>query len=431
MNITEKIKNSKTFCILPFTHIATKTDGTIKLCCRSRPMGNINNNSIEEIWNGEDYKRIRNQVLSGERPIECEMCWRHEDQNVTSMRKRVNKQRTGQYLHKVEKILDDYSMPFEIPVIEAKFSNFCNLKCRMCHPLDSTSWSKDWGAIEHLQESSNRGTFEKVKLYDLKRSPHINGWENNEKFWEEFTRLIPHLDKIEFAGGEPLIDPIHYRVLNLLKPYGNKITVKYSTNLTKLDYKKQSVLELWNHFKSIQVYISIDGIHDMYNYIRQGAKYEIVKRNIEIVKNHPNVSEIMASCTLQMYNIFSLIDIAIEIEEVLGIKLHTHRVNYPTFLDARVIPIPLRNDLILKFKEYLELNVCSNNVKNHITDAINMLSSGNYLHTGKLLETELPKFVEFSDILDKKQSVKLSWRELLPELHKYVEDNNISKGSSI
>ena len=53
------------------------------------------------------------------------------------------------------------------------------------------------------------------------------------------------MEIVEFAGGEPLMDPMHYKVLEALRPYGEHITVKYSTNLSKLKYGKFDALEAW------------------------------------------------------------------------------------------------------------------------------------------------------------------------------------------
>jgi molybdenum cofactor biosynthesis enzyme MoaA len=133
----------------------------------------------------------------------------------------------------------------------------------MCHPLDSTSWSKDWSEIEHLMEDANGSTFRKVKEFNLTRKPYISGWENNENFWKEFKELAPYFERIEFAGGEPLIDPIHYRILHILEPYAKNIELKYSTNLTKLNYKKDNVMELWNNFKSVEIRKDLQGKNRM------------------------------------------------------------------------------------------------------------------------------------------------------------------------
>ena len=79
---------SKTFCMHPFTGLATREDGAIKVCCRSHPIGHIQDSSLEEIWNNDTIKRIRRQVLNNERPPECDPCFSLEDQGVETIRMR-------------------------------------------------------------------------------------------------------------------------------------------------------------------------------------------------------------------------------------------------------------------------------------------------------------------------------------------------------
>lgn len=424
MSNSDRAKNSKTFCLLPFIHVATKTDGDVKLCCRSWPVGNIKNNTIKDIWNSEIYQRIRKQILSGEKPPECDACWRHEAIGVRSMRQRYNETRSEQYLNTVEKMSDNYTMPFEIPIMEAKLSNFCNLKCRMCHPLDSTSWHKDWNTIEHLMLDANESTYRKVKEYDLTNKPYISAWKDNDDFWIEFEELAPFFDRIEFAGGEPLIDPVHYEILHRLLPYSDRIELKYSSNMTRLNYKKDNVLKLWENFRNVEMNVSIDGIYDVYNYIRQLGNYTEVRENILKVSKHPKV-ESYAAITLQVYNVHQLPEMFDEFVENLNIGIHTHRVNYPKFLDVRVIPQEIKDQIVKKLENYLEIvpyktheNWTKQRKKNacqHLKDAINSLKGGD-------MTDQIPHFVEFSDTLDKKQQVKKTWRELLPELAEAIND---------
>jgi sulfatase maturation enzyme AslB (radical SAM superfamily) len=426
MNNIDLALKSKTFCIVPFTHIATKTDGDIKLCCRSRPISNINESSMEETWNNETYKRVRKQVLSNERPEECMACWRHEDIGVTSMRQRLNKTRWDTYSPSLLTVQEDYSMPFEIPVLEAKLSNLCNLKCRMCHPLDSTSWYADWRSIEHLMENANQSTHAKVKQYNLTEKPYMSGWKDNENFWKELEKMAPHIRRVDFAGGEPLTDPLHYKVLHILKTYGENIELYYSSNLTNLNYKQDDVEKLWNYFKGVILSVSIDGTGEVYNYIRQLSDYDVIKSNILKIYNHPKLTGIQAAVTLQVYNSFDIPKMFDEFVEDLNIDVHTHRVNYPTFLDSRVIPEILRKKIIQNLEQYKQsipykthIN-WSNQRKKYVTrnvqDAINMLNGGD-------MEDQLEKFVEFSDTLDQKQNVKITWRQLIPELADYVDSN--------
>lgn len=62
MNIQNGLK-----CQLPFHHIKIYKDGSIYACDSNltSPIGNILNNSLYEIWNGIELKKLRNEILCG------------------------------------------------------------------------------------------------------------------------------------------------------------------------------------------------------------------------------------------------------------------------------------------------------------------------------------------------------------------------------
>jgi sulfatase maturation enzyme AslB (radical SAM superfamily) len=223
-----------------------------------------------------------------------------------------------------------------------------------------------------------------------------------------------------------LIDPIHYKILHRLKDYGKNISLKYSTNCTILDYKKDNVLELWDYFKNITVMVSIDGINDIYNYIRQLSDYENVKNNIKKISKHQKVNHFGAAITLQVYNSFIIPKMCDEFVEECDMNIHMHRVNYPTFLDCRIIPPNVKNTIVQELSTYYDsidskthLNWTDDRksvTKRHIKDAMAMFNGGD-------LTKEIPNFVEFSDRLDEVQNVKYNWRTLLPMLAKAIDEN--------
>ena len=75
----------------------------------------------------------------------------------------------------------------------------------------------------------------------------------------------------------------------------------------------------------------------------------------------------VGALTLQVYNIWFMPEIAQDFQDM-GIDLHSHRVNYPTFLDCRVIPPAFKQKIINK----LRLSKFANN--DHFMDAINTLN---------------------------------------------------------
>lgn len=331
-------KTSKTFCMHPFTGLATREDGKIQVCCRSHPIGDITENTLEEIWNNDNMQRIRRQVLNNERPPECEPCFMLEDQGVESLRQRhikgdIPEARINLYPNtKFEEVL-----PFEIPTMELKLNNLCNLKCRMCHPGDSTSWN-DWDQVEDFYKKENNIIVKIVEDHNLKRKPYLDKFEDNPNWWHSLEKNLPNFRRVEFAGGEPLMDPQHYRILDMLKPYADQIQLKYATNLTMLGKGSRTVHEYWPHFKSIAVNVSIDGYGPSYEYVRGNASWDTMIENIKEIQKFPNIDRIVGAVAVQVSNAYVLPRMIEYFLNDLGIVFYVNMVKYPECLSVQVLP---------------------------------------------------------------------------------------------
>jgi sulfatase maturation enzyme AslB (radical SAM superfamily) len=346
---------SKTFCMHPFTGLATREDGAVKVCCRSAPIGFIQNNSLEELWNNDTMREVRRQILSNERPEVCKPCFDLEDQGVESLRQRhingiIPEARINLYPNALEQLRDDYTMPFEFPTMEIKLNNLCNLKCRMCHPMDSTSWN-DWDQVEEFYKKENNYLVPVINKLGLNTSKYLCPFEDTDNWWASFEKLLPYFKRVEFAGGEPLMDPQHYRILDMLKPYGQNIEIKYATNGTTLGIKGgRTIHDYWPHFKSVAVNVSLDGIHEVYNYIRGNSDFTLVEQNIKEIQTIPNVSRVVGAFTAQAGNILQASECIEYFLNKMGIVFYSHRVSYPNCLSAQVLPRVLQ----LKAVEKLE-----------------------------------------------------------------------------
>ena len=294
----------------PFTGLATREDGAIKVCCRSLPIGNIKNETLEEAWNGEKMREVRRQVLSDERPDVCKPCFDLEDQGVQSLRQRhiannIPESRVNLYPDALKSLTTDMTMPFELPTMEIKINNLCNLKCRMCNPLDSTQW-KDWNSIvEHYKKEDNY-LVKAVEDLGLTKAPYVGLFDDKKEWWDSLRKLLPHFKRVEFAGGEPLMDPMHYKILDLLSENGKNIEIKYATNGTVLGIKGRWIKDYWPKFKSVAVNVSIDGIDEVYEYVRSNGKFQDVVDNVRIMKNIPTVSRIVGAFTAVSYTHLTL-----------------------------------------------------------------------------------------------------------------------------
>ena len=174
----------------------------------------------------------------------CKPCFDLEDQGVESLRQRhiagvIPEARVNLYPDALDALEDDYSMPFELPTMEIKLNNLCNLKCRMCNPLDSTSW-KDWNQVTEFYKKENNYLIPTVDALVDKPGQYIGPFDNSDNWWASFEKLLPYFRRVEFAGGEPLMDPYHYKILDMLAPYGKNIEIKY--NVSYFPLNKQQLM---------------------------------------------------------------------------------------------------------------------------------------------------------------------------------------------
>ena len=342
----------------PFTGLATREDGAIKVCCRSQPIGFIQNETLEEAWNNNSMRTVRRQVLNNEQPDVCKPCFYLEAQGVESLRQRhirdsYPESRTNLYPNALDTLNDDFTMPFELPTIEIKINNLCNLKCRMCNPLDSTQW-KDWNEVEEFYAEEGNYLVDAVRNLGLTKAPYIGMFEKDNEFWENLEKLLPYFRRVEFAGGEPLMDPTHYRILDMLAAYGENIEIKYATNGTVTGIKGgRTIHDYWPKFKKVSVNVSIDGLHDVYEYIRGNGKFSEIEDNIKVFKSFSNVDYVVGACTVQAGNIMQLPEIIDYFLNKMEIVFYSHRVNYPNVLSAQCLPVKYKEDVIEKLEKLL------------------------------------------------------------------------------
>jgi sulfatase maturation enzyme AslB (radical SAM superfamily) len=410
----------------PFTGLATREDGAVKICCRSQPIGWIQDDSLEHIWNNYQMRDVRKKVLCGERPEVCKPCFDLEDQGVESLRQRhiknaIPESRINLYPNALDALRGDYTMPFEFPTMEIKLNNLCNLKCRMCNPLDSTSWN-DWEEVKPFYEKEGNYLVKTVDRLVNKPGKYIGPFDDTDKWWESFEKLLPHFRRVEFAGGEPLMDPQHYKILDMLKPYAKNIEIKYATNGTTLGIKGgRTIHDYWPYFKSVAVNVSIDGIHDVYNYIRSNGDFNLVEQNIKEIQTIPNVNRVVGAFTAQAGNILQAAECIDYFLNEMGIVFYSHRVSYPNVLSAQVLPQQLKDEAIKRleavdralwaFDIVQKHPILEQITKQQIKDNINYLRAKDQSHLWL-------DFIEFNRRLDSTRNQDLF--NVVPEFKNYV-----------
>jgi MoaA/NifB/PqqE/SkfB family radical SAM enzyme len=189
-----------------------------------------------------------------------------------------------------------------------------------------------------------------VEEHNLENKPHLDKFQDSPEWWASLEKLLPYFRRVEFAGGEPLMDPQHYKILDMLAPYGHQIEIKYATNLSILGKGNRTVWEYWPKFKSVAVNVSIDGIGSSYEYVRGNASWAELVNNVKQIQTITNISRIVGAVTVQVSNVLILDRMIEYFLNDIGIVFHTHRVAYPKVLSVQVLPKPLKELAIMRLE---------------------------------------------------------------------------------
>ena len=287
------LKDSKVFCIYPWIHLHAYPTGEAYPCCHAEmavgPVGNCHDSSLEDIWYNDNMSRLRTNMLNEKHSPECRRCYEQEQSGFFSGRRSANKHH-GHHIKKVE------STPFEMTYWDIRFSNLCNLSCRSCGHIFSSSWYQDQAKLA----GGDWAKHNKVLNY---------AGRTETDMWEQ---LVPHLDYVEqiyFAGGEPLMMEEHYHILEELERRERfDVRLIYNTNFTHVKLKDRWVFDYWKKFNSVAVGASLDAMGPRAEYIRKGTKWDTVERNRErMMQDCPNV-DFYISPTLSIMNALHLPD---------------------------------------------------------------------------------------------------------------------------
>ena len=219
---------TRTICAIPWMHLNFEPNGKVVPCCLTSThnyfAGDLTTDSIEEIWNSDNMKSLRLQMINGEQPKICSTCFNKE--SVTGLSGRIHHNRAfTKVLERIPKITDETGHVSEMNLLywDFRFSNLCNLKCRSCGPRYSSAWVPDAKKLGLISDQD--------KVWNIDSVDDTNNFDF-------LTEQIGVVEKIYFAGGEPLMMDEHWQILELLdKNNRHDVKISYNTNCTTFTYK--------------------------------------------------------------------------------------------------------------------------------------------------------------------------------------------------
>ena len=392
-----------TFCVLPWMHFYFNPQGQINPCCMADvnyPLDTYVNSPID--FNSPNIIKFRQTLLDNYQAPQCTICYKAEQNNLISSRQANNKM-FQQYIPKIPTAIVDN---FKLRYVDVRLNNVCNLKCRMCSGKFSSKIAEEdyriWGFTDFLQNSNNT--------------------EQEEKIIKLIAEQINNLEKIYFAGGEPLVNDTHYKILDLLlKNNRTDIKIFYNTNFSLLSYKKHNVLEYWKQFTNITIGASIDLIGPESNYVRNGVEYAVLENNYyKLIKECSNVFFTITS-VLSLYNAFNLCNLQQHWINNIGFSvkhLSFTLLSTPEHLSIRVLPTEIKlavTDRVNKHIDFLLTVPRSGRLIRSWQQAITYMNDQDDSHL-------LPTFFKLGDSRDKVRNQK--FENYFPEyknLRSYVD----------
>jgi len=335
------LAESKTFCIYPWIHLHAYPTGEAYPCCHAEmgvgQVGNCRTNTLEEIWHDQPMINLRNDMLSETKNTACARCYEQEESGFFSGRRSANKH----HGHQIKRINDDN---FQMSYWDIRFSNLCNLSCRSCGHIFSSSWYQDQAKLA----GGNWRDRNQVLNY---------AGRTETDMWEQ---LVPHLDYVEqiyFAGGEPLMMAEHYNILDELERRGRfDVRLIYNTNFTHTRLKDRTVFDYWKKFKSVAVGASLDAMGPRAEYIRKGTNWDSVERNrIQMLEICPDV-DFYISPTLSIMNALHLPDFHRSWADLGFIRPQDLNVNIlqdPAHYRIDIAPIQYKQRICVLYEEHL------------------------------------------------------------------------------
>ena len=433
---------SKTFCPLPWIHLATRPNGDVRVCCTANASGagitdekeaglvkedgvamNLRDHTIEEVFNSSHMRRTRLQMIKGEVPVSCKKCFAEEEKGITSKRQWETREwATRLDLQKlVKQTKEDGTVPVNVPYFDLRLGNLCQLKCVMCSPHDSSSWIKEW----KLQ-------YPQYKNEELVRDQGWNEefdytWYKKGSFIESMKGQVENIQELYFAGGEPLLIPEHYKILEFLveEGFAKDVNLRYNSNGLELPDK---LFELWQHFKEVRFNFSIDAYGQRNNYIRYPSQWEDVAKNLKrLDENTRDNTVINIACAVQLLNAGYIDELAewkmdqgfskINPSMFGGGIIGTHLVYLPSYLNVRVLPKEAKDWAKEKIEKFIDRQKFNLEFNQHPYGAQRWRGLIKYMEQEDW-SNKLPALQEYLKVTDDRRET--DFRKTFPELGRYM-----------
>jgi organic radical activating enzyme len=316
-------------------------------------------------------KEARKQMLSGERPSECEYCWNIEDLPGDHMSDRTYKSTdvtwSVPFLDRI--LVNGADGDINPTYFEVAFESTCNFKCAYCTPDVSSKWMEEINQFGQYDTSWGTGNLEWLKK--IGRFPIPNREQNPyiDAFWKWWPDLYPGLETFRVTGGEPLLSKNLWKLLDYINENPRPdFTLAVNTNMDVPEALIGRFIAAYNEIrpkiKDFQVFTSCEAAGKQAEYIRFGMNYDRFMGNVRKFLEQTGDESRMAfmvtfnalSVTTFEQFLSDIYDLRVRYnpdDSLNRIPIMISYLRWPPFMGMRILPRDIRERYAEIFKAFV------------------------------------------------------------------------------
>jgi organic radical activating enzyme len=327
--------------------------------------------SVEEVLanpnalhNSAFKKEQRRLMLNGKRPEECDYCWRVEDNGSNNPSDRVYKSAEAWAFPDIDRLgKTEWDANVQPSYVEVSFGHACNFKCSYCMPVVSSMWMAEIEKYGPYPTSRKFNNLEDMKAKDMMPIPNREANPYVEAFWKWWPELYPALQHFRITGGEPLMNPNTFKVLDwIIANPRPDLELSINTNMcvpaplmAKFLDRCQKITDAGS-VKKLVIYTSAEAHGAKAEYIRNGLDYAKWLAGIDsFLQDCPDVSFVIMST----FNALSVTSYTPFLADMLALRVkHLGRATDPShaplLMDFPYLRDPKHQAAYILTDDYLE-----------------------------------------------------------------------------
>jgi len=346
----EGLPLTRSFCILPWTHLYYFNDGYVYPCSSlaNKPdmrLGTIDQ-SPKEIWNSKKLRDLRIKMLSNE---ELPLCNQECNDSLNSCKKYFGNSLFSSASASIQSTNSEGYSDYNFIAWNVFESNKCNLECTYCDSFHSSSWAR-------------------------KEKKYINNL--NSKKTSNIYSDLSSVEEIWFSGGESMImKSTLNKMKELLTLKRNNVRVRIITNLSTNTFTEE-FFSIVKQFKNSIIFGSwdLDGERGMF--IRKNIDNDLIKKNIKLINS--NGIRFYLQSVISILNIYYYFDFHKRLYEEGLIKkdnVRYYNLNFPEHLRYSILPENKKNIIKERLISYKKWLISGNELKDFYPNRESPLST--------------------------------------------------------